>query len=64
MASVPERLTVPFAGCETMRSVRAFPSGSLATKWTTTGVPLTVDAVRFVATGGRFGLGLLVDGPL
>jgi len=64
VAVVPARPTVPFAGCDTIRSVRAFPSGSVALSATATGVPAGVETERFRTTAARFGFGSLLDGPL
>ncbi len=64
VAVVPARPTVPLAGCDTIRSVRLLPSGSVATSGIWTGAPRVVDADGFDAIGGRFGFALSLDGPL
>ncbi len=64
VATVPFSPVVPCVGCETIRNVNAFPSGSVASSEIATGVSTLVEAVALLTTAGRLGLGLSFDGPL
>ena len=64
MAFVPDRPTVPCAGCETIRRASALRSGSAADNAMATGFGATVEAEAFDATGARFVVALSLPGPL
>jgi hypothetical protein len=61
---VPVSPTVPCIGCETMRSMSALPSASVAIRATGRGTSIGVEYAADCATGGRFGLALSLFGPL
>jgi hypothetical protein len=63
VACLPVRPTVPWLGCDTMRSVSALPSGSLAPSMMLAEVFMAVVIDASLTTAGRFGLALSFDGP-